>query len=81
VRYAGKERTPDEEPLRSRCLPILRERFPRLEWQGYQLLGMVRRLYGDNAATRALDAFDRVSLRCFRPLRHWCRYAVLTLPR
>ena len=44
-------------------------------------MGMVRRVYGDNGVTRALAVFDRVCLRWVRPLRHWCRYAVLTLPR
>jgi SAM-dependent methyltransferase len=81
LEYSGKERTPDEEPLRSSCLPVLREHFPRLDWRGYQLLGMVRRVYGDTLFTRGLAALDRVCLPLIRPLRHWCRYVVLTLPR
>jgi SAM-dependent methyltransferase len=79
--YTGKERTPDEAPLRSNCLPILRRRFPRLEWEGHQLTGMLRRVCGDNVLTRGLGAVDRFCLRALPPLRHWCRYVVLTLPR
>ncbi len=81
VAYPGKERTPDEAPLQASCLPILRERFPRLEWQGYQLTSMVRRVYGDTLWTRSLSLFDRCCLSVAPPLRHWCRYVVLTLPR
>jgi len=79
--YAGKAHTPDEEPLAAIGIEALRRRFPRLEWQGYQLLSMVRRVYGENVLTRALAVFDRLVLRSVRPLRHWCRYAVVLLPR
>lgn len=79
--YPGKERTPDETPLRASCLPILRERFPRLEWHGYQLTSMVRRIYGNSLWTRGLVSLDRVCLTVVPPLRHWCRYVALTLPR
>jgi SAM-dependent methyltransferase len=79
--YRGKEHTPDELPLRASGLSILQQRFPQLEWQGYQLLGMVRRIYGANLLTRGLTALDGLCLRGIGPLRHWCRYVVLTLPR
>ncbi|MEI7683391.1 MAG: methyltransferase domain-containing protein [Planctomycetota bacterium] len=81
ITYPGKARTPDETPLRADCLPIFRERFPGLEWQGHQLAGMLRRVLGDTIATRVLTRVDRVCLACCPPLRHWSRYVVLRLPR
>src|SRR5438309_1553615 len=36
--YPGKERTPDEEPLRLRQVRQLRRHFPALEIRGFQLL-------------------------------------------
>jgi SAM-dependent methyltransferase len=78
--YAGKAHTADEEPLGPTGMAALRARFPQLEWQGHQLLSMVRRVYGDNVLTRTLAVFDRVALRWAWPLRHWCRYAVVQVP-
>src|SRR5581483_7996725 len=42
--YAGKDRTPDEQPLRGRDLQPLRQRFSRVEVRGFQLLSMLRRV-------------------------------------
>ncbi len=42
--YPGKERTPGEQPLRLRHLRVLREVFPSLTVEGYQLLSMARRV-------------------------------------
>lgn len=81
IAYPEKERTPDEMPLRASCLPILRKQFPQIEWRGHQLTSMMRRVVGDTAWTRALTHIDRVCLAAVPPLRHWCRYAVLRLPR
>ena len=42
--YPGKQRTPDEQPLRQRHLKLLRSIFPEVEMRGYQLLSMPRRV-------------------------------------
>lgn len=83
--YDEKDRTADEAPLRSDCLPVLRRRFPDMQWQGYQLMEMVRRVArnvsGRGGWTRGLATLDRVSMAVCPPLRWWCRYAVIVLPR
>src|SRR5438874_804632 len=43
--YPGKERTPDEEPLRPAHLWQLRAVFGSVEVEGHQLLAMVRRVW------------------------------------
>jgi SAM-dependent methyltransferase len=86
--YPGKDRTPDERPLTRRDLTPLRTTFPAVEVEGFQLLGMIRRLWragGVNPRSRggrlcrALDAADGRLLRWVPPLRNWCRYVVITL--
>lgn len=77
--YPGKDRTPDERPLTRRDLPPLRASFPGLEVQGYQLFGMVRRVWRNPRVTALCDRIDARVLRWFPPLRNWCRYAVMTL--
>lgn len=79
--YPHKQRTRDEEPLRRRDLPALREVFPALQVHGYQLLGMVRRVWGNHHLSSALDALDRSLLRSLPGLEMWCRYVVLTWRR
>lgn len=79
--YPGKDRTPDENPLTPRDLAPLRGVFPDLEVQGFQLLGMLRRVWKNPTACRVLDAADRTLLRWVPPLRNWCRYVVITLRR
>jgi SAM-dependent methyltransferase len=74
--YPGKERTPDEVPLTRRDLAPLRAVFPVVEVEGYQLLGMLRRVW---PAAHRLDAIDRRLLRRFPSLGNLCRYVVLTL--
>jgi SAM-dependent methyltransferase len=76
--YPGKERTPDEVPLTRRDLAPLRAVFSVLECQGFQLLGMLRRLRL-RSSLRALDTLDTHLLRLCPPLWNWCRYVVLTL--
>jgi SAM-dependent methyltransferase len=78
--YPGKDRTPDERPLRADDLSPLRERFPRLSVRGYQILGMIRRFGRWNRLARCADAVDRVGLGLMPSFRNWCRYVVLTLP-
>jgi SAM-dependent methyltransferase len=79
--YPGKERTPDERPLRLRDLRPLRAAFPRLQIEGFQLLSMARRVLGPGGLAAALDRVDRGLLRRVPPLHRFCRYVVLTLHR
>jgi SAM-dependent methyltransferase len=79
--YPGKQRTPDEEPLRSRQLAPLREAFDEFTIQSYQLLSMVRRLRPSSSVLAHLDQADRWLLRRVPFLRRFCRYVVLTLRR
>ncbi|MFO0850865.1 MAG: class I SAM-dependent methyltransferase [Gemmataceae bacterium] len=78
--YPGKDRTPDEHPLRPRDLAPLRRHFPRLTVEGHQLFGMLRRVW-PGRAVRLLDALDARLLRLAPSAANWCRYVVLTLPR
>ena len=77
--YPGKDRTPDEVPLTRRDLAPLRAIFPTLEVEGFQLLGMIRRVWRGLRLRRALDWLDTRLLRCVPPLGNWCRYVVITL--
>ena len=76
--YPGKERTPDEEPLRLRQLPLLRESFPGLEVEGFQLLSMVRRVLRPGRLVAGLEWCDARLLRRVPSLKRFCRYVVLT---
>ncbi len=79
--YPGKERTPDEEPLRRRQVEVLRTVFPDLVVEGFQLVSMLRRVLGPGRVVRALERCDGVLLRQAPFLGHFCRYVVLTLRR
>jgi SAM-dependent methyltransferase len=79
--YPDKHHTPDERPLTARGLAPLREHFPGLQVEGFQLLGMVRRVWRNRRVAAALDAVDARLLRCVSGLGNWCRYVVLTLPK
>jgi len=79
--YPGKERTPDERPLRSAQMPALRRHFPQLQTQGFQLLSMARRVLGHGHLTRGLAWCDARLLRVVPALNPYCRYVVLTLRR
>ena len=82
IPYPGKERTPDERPLRSGDLAPLRTIFSSVEVRGYQLLGMFRRILRRQPRSgNRLDQWDAVLLRRFPFLEKWCRYVVLTLRR
>jgi SAM-dependent methyltransferase len=76
--YHGKGHTPDEQPLRRRDLAALRTAFSSLQWEGFQLLSMVRRAV---AVPRTLERGDRLLLRAIPLLQNWCRYVVVTLRR
>jgi SAM-dependent methyltransferase len=77
--YPGKARTPDERPLKRRDLAPLRRLFPALQFEGIQLLGMIRRILARSARPGRLDRFDARLVRWFPPLARLCRYAVITL--
>jgi SAM-dependent methyltransferase len=79
--YPGKQRTPDEQPLRSRDLPALRRVFPNLEVEGWQLLAMARRVLSPGRLVRGLERADAVLLKTLPGLRRFARYAVLSLRR
>ncbi|HVS38237.1 MAG TPA: class I SAM-dependent methyltransferase [Gemmataceae bacterium] len=81
LNYHGKGRTPDEEPLRLRQLPILRRTFPRLRVECCQLLSMIRRVMRPGRLTAALEWCDAGLLRLVPALGWLCRYVVLTMPR
>ncbi len=77
--YPAKDRTPDEQPLVRRDLRPLRAIFPRVEVRGFQLLGMVRRVWPSPRLLKVLDAADRRLLRAVPALENWCRYVVIVL--
>ncbi len=79
VPYRGKDRTPDERPLREEEMQKLRRWFPSLEVRGYQLLSMIRRQFPWRPLVRFLGAIDRALLRLFPGLGRYCRYAVIVL--
>jgi SAM-dependent methyltransferase len=78
--YPGKHRTADERPLVRGDLTPLREVFPNLTVDGFQLFGMFRRVWRNRAACQIADAVDRILIRLFPPTKNWCRYVVITLP-
>jgi len=79
--YPGKERTPDEQPLRRSQVNYLRTLFPRVHLQGFQLLSMARRILGRGQLCAGLDWCDRQLLLRIPRLQHFCRYVVLTLTK
>ncbi len=79
--YPGKERSPDERPLRRRDLAILRRYFTDVDSHPFQLFGMARRLLPGAAVLPALDRCDAAMLRRWPGLGRFCRYLVLGLRR
>jgi ubiquinone/menaquinone biosynthesis C-methylase UbiE len=79
--YPGKQRTPDEEPLRQRQVEVLRRIFPQVEVRGYQLMSMARRVLREKRVVAGLDWCDRMLLTRVPALERFCRYVVLTLRR
>jgi SAM-dependent methyltransferase len=77
--YAGKDRTPDEQPLRYAQVHALQAVFPQVDIRGYQLLSMVRRVLGEGRIVRGLGHCDRVLLNRVPGLQRMCRYVVLSL--
>jgi SAM-dependent methyltransferase len=77
--YLGKGHTADEQPLRRRDVRLLAQSFPDLQWEGFQLLGMARRVLRPGRLLAGLTWCDSRLLRCMPALQRWCRYVVLTL--
>jgi len=77
--YPGKERTPDEKPLRNTQVATLCKIFPRVEIEGFQFLAMARRLVGQNSLSRGLDWCDQRLLKRAPHLQRYCRYVVIRL--
>jgi SAM-dependent methyltransferase len=77
--YPGKERTPDEEPLRQRDLIPLRSTFPTLAVEGHQLLSMARRVLPPGRLVAGLERCDRWLLGAVPGLRRYCRYVVIVM--
>lgn len=81
VRYPGKARTRDEEPLRRNHLGQLASVFGSIQVRGFQLLGMARRVWKARHVATGLDWCDSLLLRHVRPLQSYCRYVVIVLKR
>ena len=79
--YPGKERTPEEQPLRQCHLRVLRRAFPSVEVRGFQLLSMARRVLRPGRLLRGLHWCDELLLGRVPALQRFCRYFVLTLRR
>ncbi len=81
LHYAGKARTPDEQPLRHRQVRLLRSIFPAVEVRGYQFLSMVRRVLRQGLILDCLEHCDTMLLAKVPGLQTYCRYVVVTLRR
>lgn len=78
--YPGKERTPDEKPLRRADLNHLRTTFPTLRVEGFQLLAMVRRVLPSRGSLlTGLEWCDQTLMHWVPGLGRFCRYVVITL--
>ncbi len=79
LHYPGKERTPDEEPLRRRHLAPLRAAFADLDISGHELLAMASRVVRAPRLVTGLRRCDAALLRQWPGLQRHCRYVVLAL--
>jgi SAM-dependent methyltransferase len=75
--YPGKERSPDERPLRRRDLKTLRLHFDQVQVIPFQLLGMARRVWRATRLTPVLDRSDTLLLERFPRLGNYCRYVAI----
>jgi SAM-dependent methyltransferase len=79
--YAGKGHTPDEKPLGTRQIRQLRRVFDRVEIEGFQVFGALRRVLRRPGLASALDRTDARLLTRIPGLRRYARYVVVTLFR
>ena len=79
IPYPGKERTTDESPLCRRDLDQLREFFPDLTWQGYQLFSMLGRVVKNERLVSGLAWCDAVVLDRLPHWQQYCRYLIVIL--
>jgi ubiquinone/menaquinone biosynthesis C-methylase UbiE len=77
--YPGKHRTADEHPFRAQDLAALRDVFPALRLEGFQLPGMLRRVLQIEGTAERLERWDARLLTRIPALWRLCRYVVLTL--
>jgi SAM-dependent methyltransferase len=77
--YPGKHRTPDEQPLTAAMVDRLRSSFPDLKIEGYQLLGMICRIWRNRPLRRGLGSVDRALIRLLPSTESMCRYVVVTM--
>ncbi len=75
----GRHRTPDETPLHSGHLGRFRQDFARVEVTGFQFLSGLARILSPSRRLVWLEQWDRWLLQTLPPLRHLCRYVVVTL--
>lgn len=81
LRYPGKTRTPDEQPLCAQQVRLLREIFPHVEVRGHQFLSMARRVVRRRAILNYLERCDTMLLAAVPALERYCRYVVLKVQR
>jgi SAM-dependent methyltransferase len=79
--YAGKDRTPHEQPFRQRDVRILKQIFPAVNVQGFQLLSMLRRVVSWRGLLKVLSRIDDDVLTRWKSCQRYCRYSVITLRR
>jgi SAM-dependent methyltransferase len=77
--YPHKDRSADEQPLRSADLRLLRRYFTHVAVYPQQLFGMVRRCWPGVPGKKWLDRLDTALLRRLPFLGMWARYLVLRL--
>jgi SAM-dependent methyltransferase len=77
--YPGKQRTADETPLRPCDLKLIRERFPAMQVQGFQLLAMLGRAVKHPRLMNSLGWCDRQILDTLPGWQQYCRYVVVTV--
>jgi len=79
--YPGKHRTVDELPLNRHALKMFTPHFPLMRTQGHQFFGMVRRIANFRPIAATAHLADRIALGICPPLKNWCRYLVIVLPK
>ncbi len=77
--YPGKGRTIDERPLRRNDLDPLKSLFKSVDIQGFQLFGMVQRVWRNTNVWSSSHKFDDRLLRLAPKLNNLCRYVVVTM--